>query len=186
MDTASGPIATAKSLLRAMLSGCYAFQNLDGVSRSASVLLDRIYLDALPPPRGQAADYTREQLEDLRPYAIVYMPEERGFETWHTSGGGRQGFTPRGVLRIILFRAVPEDEQDDPGSADRSFENAVGSIIQSGVTNQPGLVELSGTSTYLQLGWIGLDSIERSHPNQYPTEGDFQAATITVRWGVDT
>lgn len=186
MDTATGPIATAKGLLRTMLSNCYAFQTLDGVSRSSSELLERIYLDALPPPRGQDADYTREQLEDLRPYAIVYMPEERGFETWHTSSGGRQGFTPRGVLRIILFRDVPADEQDDPGAADRSFENAVGSIIQSGVTNQPGLVELSGTSTYLQLGWIGLDSIERSHPNQYPTEGDFQAASITVRWGVDT
>ena len=185
MDAASGPIATAKSLLRTMLANCYAFQHLDGATFSESQLLERIYLDALPPPSGTDTNYTRDYLEELRPYAIVFMPEERGFETWYTSSGGRQGFTPRGVLKIVLFRDVPLDEQDDPGAADRSFENAVGSIIQSGVTNQPGLVELSGTSTYLQLGWIGLDSIQRSHPNQYPTEGDFQAAEITVRWGVD-
>jgi hypothetical protein len=126
-------------------------------------------------------------LEQLRPFAVVWMPSNRGFLTRHTSSGGRQGFTPSGVLAVDIYRSVPEDEQHDPAAADRSFENTLGLVIQSGDWNEPGLAELSASSaSSLQLGSIVLEDIDRCPVDKIPSEGDYQVARIVVTWGVDT
>lgn len=129
MDTAAGPIAQVKSLLRTMLSECYAFQHWDGLSLSAAMALDRIYFDALPPPLNNASEYTRLELEAKRPFALLYKPVERGIMFRHAASGGRQCYLPSGKLVVELHRNVPIDELNDPGAADRSFENMVGQLL---------------------------------------------------------
>lgn len=187
MDNASGPIATAKSYFRDMLSRCTALQEIDGASFSAAELLERIYLDGAPLPAGNADNYTRAELEQLRPFAVVWMPSNRGFLTRHTSSGGRQGFTPSGVLAVDIYRSVPEDEQHDPAAADRSFENTLGRVIQSNDWAEPGLAELSASNaSSLQLGSIVLEDLDRCPVDKIPSEGDYQVARIVVTWGVDT
>jgi hypothetical protein len=185
MDTAAGPIALAKSTLRTMLSNCHAFQNWDGLSMSAALAADRIYYDALPPPLNNAAEYTRDELIALRPFALIYKTVERGITFRHASSGSRFGHLPSGRLVVELHRNVPIDEQHDPGAADRSFENMVGLLISSSNANQPGLVELSAYGTYLQLGTITDYGPERCDPDAVPSLGDFQSYALFIDWGVE-
>lgn len=187
MDNASGPIATAKSYFRDMLSRCTALQEIDGASFSAAELLERIYFDGIPLPAGHADNYTRAEMEQFRPYVLVWMPSDRGFMTRHTSSGGRQGFTSSGVLVADVYRSVPENELHDFDAANRSFENTLGLVIQSGNWDEPGLAELSASNaSSLQLGSIVLEDIGRCPADKVPSEGDYQVARIVVTWGVDT
>lgn len=187
MDAASGPIAKAKQNFRSMLSRCTALQEIDGASFTAAELLERIYLDGLPPPANNADTHTRSELEQLRPFAIVWMPSNRGFVTRHSANGGPQSFDPSGVLAADIYRTVPEDEQGDPAAADRSFENALGLIIQSLDNAEPGLAELSAKDeNTLQLGSIMLEDVARCSADEIPAAGDYQVARIVVTWGVNS
>lgn len=185
MDAASGPIAKAKQNFRSMLSRCTALQEIDGASFTAAELLERIYLDGVPPPANDA--HTRSELEQLRPFVLIRMPPNRGFVTRHSANGGPQSFDPSGVLAADIYRTVPEDEKWDFEAADRSFENTLGLIIQSFNNDEPGLAELSARDeNTLQLGAIMLEDMERCSVDEIPAAGDYQVARIVVTWGVNS
>lgn len=183
METATGPIALAKSILRTMISKCAALQSWDGFTFSESELFDRVYLDALPAPPDFKPEYTREQIEAFRPFVLVYMPPVAGFSMTANSAGSVCGASAAGSFIVELHRNVKPDEALDPGAVDRSFENTIGRLCSTNDMAAPGLWQLSRYSTYLELRAVELLEVYRAHPDDVPSKGDFQIATLLVQWG---
>lgn len=185
MDAATGPIATAKSLLRTMLSKCVALQTIDGNSFSEAETFERIYLDALPSPPDNRPEYSREEFEALRPFVLLYMPALTGFGMQANAAGSITAAVAHGSFIVELHRAVPEHEQTDAAAADRSLENILGRLITTGDMANPGLWQLSRASTYLELVNTELLEVYRTHPDDIPSKGDYQIATLLVQWGTN-
>lgn len=183
MDAATGPISSAKSLLRTMLSKCAALQAIDGASFSEAELLERIYLDALPAPPDFRPEYSREEMEQLRPFVLLYMPGMTGFGMQAVSAGSVTGAASHGSFIVELHRSVPEAETKDPGAIDRSLENILGRLLSTNDMNSPGLWQLSRYGTFLELTNTELLEVFRTHPDEVPSKGDFQIATLLVQWG---
>lgn len=183
METAAGPIALSKSLLRTMISKCSALQSWDGFTFTEAELLERVYLDALPAPPDFKPEYTREQMEALRPFVLVYMPPIGGFGMNANSAGSVCGASAFGSFIVELHRNVKPDEAADPGAVDRSFENTIGQFVSTNAMNMPGLWQLSRYQTYLELRAVELLEVYRAHPDDVPSKGDFQIATLLVQWG---
>ena len=183
MDAASGPLAYPKDLLRTSLAACTAFQQWDGHAWTSTEAAARIYFDALPPP--QAAEYTREELESLRPFAIISR-DERGMR-WEAEsvGGLGRSYRTSGRLVVTLERNFPSvsGETDPHAAADRQFENMVGALIVSNDVNSPGLLELSGTAGYLLIRAIEEAGPFRVDPRDVPQLGDYQRHFLFVEWG---
>lgn len=183
MDSAAGPIAIAKSKLREMLSKCTALQSWDGLTLTEAQLLERIYLDALPAPPEFRTEFTREELESLRPFVLVYMPNMFGFGMRSVSSGSLQGSNSYGAFFVELHRNVDQDEATDPAALDRSFENTLGQLLTTGDRSNPGLWQLSAYGTYLEIASVELVELYRAAQDEITARGDYQSATLLVRWG---
>ena len=180
MDAPVGPLATVKDLLRTSLANCTAFREWDGADYTVDEAKARIYLDALPPSAG--AEYTRVELDDLRPFAIISL-DENGIEYEHDACPNN--YRPRGRLVVCLERKFPDvsGETDPLAAADRQFENMVGLLIQSGNNSEPGLLELSGTAGYLFIRRLALHGPYRVEAKLVQQLGDYQRCFLFIDWG---
>lgn len=182
MDAPVGMIAVAKDLLRTSLATCTAFRTWDGANWTIEQAKERIYFDSLPPPPDNAAAYTRAQLEALRPFAIIYRPRQDGVRL-EVEAAGPDTFATSGTLVVRLERNVPEDERDDAGAADRSFENMVGQVMRTSSPAAPGLADLSGQPGYLKILKIQESGPHRCGVDEITDYGDFQEHYLQIEWG---
>lgn len=181
--TATGAIATSKHLLRESIATSTAFRTWEANNWTVAQARDRIYFDALPPPAANAATHSLAELNRYRPFCLIYKPADNGFRLRMAACGGHNQFVPSGVLVARFERLVPITQQRDPGEADRQFENFIGSLIRSGDTNNPGLVELSGQAGYLNITQVDEAGPFRAAEDEQPSIGDCQWYYLQFEWG---
>lgn len=158
-----------------MLSTVTAFWTFAGVADAAAALL-KIHPDDLPDP-ADLAQYTLKELQDYRPYAIVYTSEMDGYRSRLI--GEPFSFDSAGRVMVHL-------EQDASGSvgnrptrdADQEFLNSLGLIVD-------GLREIRGVAAaHLQFRAIRLAlGPVAAHPDEIPAVGLYQRAVLQLDWG---
>ena len=163
----AGPISLAESVLRTTLADCTHFRSWVGAANQAQAL-DRIYLDGLPPPANNADSHTLSELQALRPFAVIYTEEQRGWRTRQNAAGTRHWFIHSGSLTVRFEQDSPSDALDDPGELDRRFRNTIGQIVSTEDDANPGLLELAGTPGYLAITGIEASGPFRSDDDQVP------------------
>ena len=142
----------------------------------------RLYLDELPKPPASAERYTREQLEGLRPYALVYKGPN-----WRVVRNSTTGWVVRsGLLIAELVQNVPAGEEFLSARADRDFDNTVGQMLSTGDTTKPGLAELLATSPATTLQWneVEIDGPWWSDEEKEDQQGIFQTYMVGITVGV--
>jgi len=172
MTAVVGSLMKAQDHLRTMLANCSAFQTWLGVA-NATAALAKIHHEALPPPASSAEQYTPAALATHRPFAIVWTDEENGYTRSSLAAGA---FDASGRLAVKLEQAVPSAVAGDPGEADLRFKNSIGQIID-------GLCGMVDTAGYLSFKRLTVDvGPYRSHPDEVPTQGDWQAVELGIDW----
>lgn len=178
--TATGAISRSKSLFRDMLANTTAFQTWDGHSYSVAQAKARIYIDSLPLSRT-GEDLTDAEVKAMMPYALIYKPSNRGVR--YSKDASPNGFAKYGEIDALFIRLVPPATASDPARVDEDFENFLGTLIQSGDDNAPGLVELSKLEGYLTIHEMSEFGPIRASEEEAATQGDWQAYRLNVRWG---
>ena len=168
-------IQTVQILLATTLANCAAFRTLVGAA-DATAALPRIYHDSFPPPPDGADRYSAAQLATIRPCALVYTEDGKGYvierdamgtDCWHGSG----------ILHAVIYRTVPAAIADDPGEVDRTFRVIIGDIITQ-------LVAQSETAERLASRKITVSGPYRTPPDELQVMGDEQAYDLMLEWGV--
>lgn len=183
MDSAVGTLATVKELARNMLANCHAWRTIDGNSWTVEQAKARIYLDAFPVPDDQDTVGNVDRWVNKRPFAVIAKRPMDGIRFRHAASGPTFRYVPSGVLVITIHRTRPAIDQTDLGAGERELENIVGEIIESGDTNNPGLVELAGTAGYLDVSEIYEDGPYTADPKEVPRIGDVNYHFIELHWG---
>lgn len=180
MTQPTGSISIVQELLRTTLAASPTFRAWVGAPSADDAAL-RIYHDALPEfDRSEGADPVLKQLQDLRPYAIVWteaLPHQRGFRYVLDSAPG--GFATGGRLMLYLNQDVPAAIAANPAEVDLQFRNVVGGILDD-------LCELAWAQ---EGGYLAIDAMaivqgpERAEPEDHHELGDHQGVWIEILWG---
>lgn len=162
----AGPISHAADRLRLTLEACAAFAELSAT----------VHMGQLPPP-ASGTEHPLDELVALRPFALLWTTDTGYKTTRDTTGAvGRA----EGELIIRLERNTPAGET--PAEAERSWENLLGRIIQSGDNANPGLVELASDVRYLPIDSVAMIEHSRTDPAHLKAIGDAQRAFLLVNW----
>jgi hypothetical protein len=175
LTAAQGAISLAETYLAATLAACAQWQTLTGAA-DADEAAERIYYDALPPPPNNQDAYTRQQLEELRPYCVIFSDEETGLTFDHDAHGVGFGYRDAGILKGFLESAVDPQIAHDPQEIFRRFKNDVGLLVAD-------MLALAGLAGYLAISTLTLRGPLRSHEDQLPGEGDYVQYHFTINWG---
>lgn len=168
-------IQEVQQIARTTLANCAAFQSLVGAANPAGALA-KIYHDAWPKPASGGPVHTLAEMISLRPSAIVFTEEDRGFLSerdasadfcWHHSG----------IIHFIIYRNVPAEDIDDLSKVDTDFRTILGDIYSN-------LIELSETPGMLAARAISFSGPWRTDVEKLNEIGDAQGAEIVVQWGV--
>lgn len=176
MAIPTGSVMLAAEHLRTTLADVGDFRTWARVT-DRSGALQRIHRVGLPAPQKPHEQYSLEELQALRPVAIVYTAPTDGFtfEQAATSAE-RFEFDESGNLVIELEQNVPPEIAHDLAEVDAQFLNSVGLIMR-------GLCDLFGGDGYLLGRTLSLaEGPYRAHPDDWPTVGDWQGATLNVAW----
>jgi len=179
-STASGAMTTAEQLLKDTLAACTAFQEWVGATTAATAA-ESIYLEALQPDEYYSDRHELERLKSRRPFAQIWTSEESGFSMQRTAAPNVM--VANGTLYLRLERNVPEAIAHDYAEVDRTFKNVLGAIVSSGDAAEPGLAELGSQAGYLDIDTITVQQWSRTAPDEWPTIGDAQEATVVIGWG---
>ena len=175
LPAAEGAITLAESYLAASFAACARWQAWCGAD-DADEALESIYFDDLPPPPEAAKSYTREQLDSLRPYILIYSDEQTGVTWDHQSHSTGFGFRDNGTLKGFFEAAVDPQIAHDQQRLFRQFKNDVGVLVDE-------LLALAGLAGYLAISTLSLYGPIRSHNDQQPGEGDYVQMMFTITWG---
>lgn len=172
---AANSISLAQENLRLSLAACAAVQTWMGVL-TAELAAAKIYHHGLPEP-DDGHVYTREELEDLRPYIVVFTAERQGFQLDLAAMDDGFQFAAQGKLRARLYQNCPNGYDDQPTSdANMQFTNTLGAILD-------GLAGLAGSGGYFAPHLIRLeDGPFWPHPKAVPDEGLWQGAELYFEW----
>lgn len=172
MTTATGSLSLSKENLRITLADCATFRTWVGATTAAQAL-NRIHHEGLPP-RTSGEEYTIEELNALRPYALL---STESFGSRHEAASTSFDYRDSGTIRCRLVQEVPQEIADDHGEIGRRFDNVVGGIMDD-------LAALSGQGGYLAIE--GMDMPEpwtRTEDNRQATDGDFVQVDLLFEWG---
>jgi len=176
-DGDDGGLAPPLAALVELLANSSTFQTLVGVA-NATAAKQSIHRQGLPKP-ADGRRHTREELEDYRPYAVVYTDPEDGYQAV-ADGVNSDGFAfwETGDLVLRIERDATDEDGDEPTSEDNeNWHTTVGQIIDD-------LKGLAGQGGYLAATAIRLiNGISWNAPNTVHATGLFQSATIAVSWG---
>lgn len=175
LSAPQGPITLAESLLAASLAACPRWQMLCGVDNAADAA-KRIYTDALPPPPDRRDAYSLLELEQLRPFILIYTDEDTGLAIEHIASGRRRQFAESGQLKFHLEKSVPAVIAHDPAEVDRRIKNDAGVLIEE-------LLKLAGDAHYLAIDSLAVTGPLRSDDDEATAKGDYQQMHFVVRWG---
>ena len=176
----TGPVSLPLENLRLLVAACPAFQAWAG-DATAEAAKAHVHLVDLPPAED-AGGYTRAELAELMPLAVVdefaLDGDRPGGDAWSSDRNGLGAFVDSGKLLLRFEAAVPEEDANDPAAAKLKFYNAVGAVLQ----DMKGLG--GGDADYLSI-----HRIVRYHPaTRTPVEsenaqGDVFRVSYVVFWG---
>lgn len=166
----TGPINIAKQMMRNTIAGSSTFQNLVGETTQADAL-NHVYEEVIPEKTN---DYTRAELEALRPFAIVKTIPEDSYVIRRAARGTQNLFFDSGRMSVEIERDAPGD---GVGADLVSFQTIVGNILVE-------MTNLAGQADYLDINEFFLTDYMIAHPDHIATQGDYQLAVIRVTWGV--
>ncbi len=165
-------IQTSQALLRTSLAASAAFQSLVGAA-DATAAAAKIYHDAFPKPANNKQAHSLDELNALRPCAIVYTED---FET--TRDATDYCWHQKGVIRAVIYRNVPTADKNNQSKLETDFRTIMGEIMQD-------LIDLSETAGYLAVRGMRTEGPYRTDNEELNAIGDAQAYELIIRWGVE-
>lgn len=191
MGLADTVVYGPQRLLALTLADCTEFRNLVGASDHASAFA-RIWHESLPAPAGGAERYSLDELDDYRPYAMVFTADLEG-ATGMRQATGPGGWADRGVLRVQLEISTPKDLARSPILVDHFIKQTVGRIIKRPPDESSatfvGLEDLAHTTnevdgySYLAADQVLFRGYHRSALVDQPKQGDCLYAWLEIRYG---
>ena len=172
MTAPAGSMSLAEGHLAATLAASAAWQSECGAA-NATEALAHIYDDGLANlANGEV--HPRGELENVRPYAMVFMPASDPFGRRKVAVRGFDGY---GTLGLRIVRNSPTQVGDSPTHDDnQTFKNLVGTIIDE-------LCDLAEGAGYLNFHTIHLASFSPWPAKEdIETWGLFQAAEFLLHW----
>lgn len=178
--TPAGPIGLAMHNLRRLLAASDTWQEWTGADQSedpAAAAQEHAYLVGLPAPEDDV-DYTRDELEKLRPYAFVdLVADDGGGRDFAAERVASMAFVTSGRLALYLCADVPDELAHDFAGAKLDFLNRVGAVVAE-------MLSQAGIDGHLAVQRIALtDGPARSAKEEQPTLGDFFVAVFEVQYG---
>lgn len=179
LDTAEGGIALAEEHARITLADCARFRSWALQAPDREAALARIYPKGLPKPPNDQQDYSADQYQALRPFAIILTARQGGFSKGRVATGT---YPEAGKLAIVLEENIPADLADDPARVERRFENTVGVIIDE-------LLALAYTAPDTDRQYLAIDIVTFSGPTRCSetervAQGDHHFAMLELQYGV--
>jgi len=173
MTEPADTISLAESFLKASLADCEAFRTWAGAADQAEAL-ERIYYDGLPEPAHGAEEHSLAELQNYRPYAVIYTAEALGFQKLRV---GAEAWQASGRLILRLYQDAPAGADSQPSAdANRVFKNCLGAIIS-------GLCDLCGQAGYLCFNAIRVDEGPYwGQPDDLPSHGVWLGAQLSIDW----
>lgn len=180
-----GPLLTALNAARAMLRDCYWWRRLadETVPWEQAVAESHIHFDGLPPPSSKA-DHTLAELNNYRPFALMWTEQAAGLRLRNDTAG-YCCVKPSGIIIVQIELLVPEGIAQFPTQVCQDVSKKLGRIMQTGDSNQPGLFELSGLAGYLPLIEIQLFGYVRADAKAARDIGDVVVAELQLNWGLE-
>lgn len=172
LDAAAGGISLAEHYAAEMLAASAAFRTLVGAANAAAAR-QRIYFDALPPPEGDQAVFSADELARYRPFAIVFTPSENSYRRVREATGT---YVESGQIGIHLEANVPGNLGSDDGPLMRSWKNTVGQILDD-------LEALAYEAGYLAVNTFEVLVLAREAEDAIPANGDNVFAMLRLTWG---
>lgn len=182
ITTAAGPISAIEELLADSLAACTAFRELCAVTTSAAAR-QRIHFDSLPPPPDGADQYTVKQLEDLRPYAIIYTEVDAAL---HFRRDARPNQVRAGGMLVVQIETNIDARDlapEDPAEYMRKAKNTLGRIAITEDVDNPGLLDLSGGAGYVDIRQLTVSGPYRSKEEERSEQGDYLFGWLDIVWG---
>jgi hypothetical protein len=172
MTTPAGSLSLAQDHLRTMLADAAAFRTWCSAADQAAALA-KIFHEGLPKP-ANGETHTRAELENYRPYAVIFTDDQNGFSRNLDAEGS---FEASGRLKLRLYQTADDDAGDEPTSdANLRFKNAVGAILDD-------LCAAVATAGYLAFERIRVDAGPYwAHPKLVPDQGVWQGVEIGIDW----
>lgn len=180
-----GPVLVPMAAARQMLADCYYWRRLADPEDpwDDSTALAHVHYDGLPAPVS-GPDHSLQELNDYRPFALLWTDQAGGLRVRATSAG----FCctkPSGVIVVQLELPVPEDLAANPSAVAEYLSRQIGRIIQSHDAAKPGLFELAGRAGYLPLNEVLLFGYVRTDDKSVRDIGDVAVAELQLSWGMD-
>lgn len=144
---------------------------------------NRIYVDALPPA-DPGPDFTRAQLESLRPFCVL----------WHDVSGGmsiavatadRTHPVQSGKIIAQFELNTPAAMIADPNALGEYVQRIAGRLARTGDPDSPGLFDLAAQPNRLPIMRIDIDAYERTDPKEAAELGDAVCFELHLTWGYD-
>jgi hypothetical protein len=156
---------------RTMLGDAPEFQTWTDTPDAARALL-RIHYEKPPPPKNKES-YTHEELEAMRPFAVVYTADTGGF-LWTLDSVDT--IQQEGTIILELEQTAKESSGSDPDAeALMDWSNAIGLIAESLRDLRVGLSSEHLMFIRMRLMWRGWAT-----KDQAVTQGLFQRAIIAI------
>lgn len=178
-------------LLALTLADCTEFRNLVVATDHASAFA-RIWHESLPAPAEGAERYSLDELEEYRPYAMIFTADMEG-ATGMRQATGPGGWADRGVLRVQLEISTPVDLKHSPILVDHFIKQTIGRIIKRPPDESSatfvGLEDLAHTTneaggySYLAADQVLFRGYHRSALVDQPMQGDCLYAWLELRYG---
>lgn len=175
-------------LLAYTLADCDEFRNLVGAANHGQAMA-RIWHEALPEPEGGSDHYSQDELEEYRPFALIFTNDIDG----HLSDRvATFTFSDSGTLRVLLELQTPDRLADSPVLLDHWMKQTIGRIIQrgpeeastfNGLRNLAHLTNETGGYSYLAIDGVSFRGWHRADQRDQHTQGDYCFAWLEVRYG---
>jgi len=175
ITAAEGAISLPEDYLAATIAACARWISMTG-SADATAARERVYFDSLPPPPNDAEAYTGEQLDELRPFVMIFSDEDTGVMFDHSATDTSFNFKGSGRIKGLIEDRVDPTIAHDPQEVFRRFKNAVGMLVLQ-------LLDKAGQPGYLAIRSIVMQGPLRCHEDIVKDEGDHVQYRFTIDWG---
>lgn len=174
LAAAEGGITLAEEHLRLTVADCARFRTWALNAPDQAAALSRIYIDGIPDHPIDQDAYTLEQMQALRPFAIVTTANQNGFSKGRIA---TETYAELGRLAVAFEENVPANVARDVAALERTFKNTLGVILNEmlALAYQPG---------YLAIDLITFHGPLRCSRDVAVAEGDHHFAYFEIQYGV--
>lgn len=172
---ADGPLLIVLSKARDMLAATDEWQQISSTAK--------IHFDALPPPTP-GPQYTREQLQQARPFALLWNDDSAGYRIDQGSQGPDCP-AQRGRVAIQIQADVPAHFREDPEEVSIWANRMIGRIVRTGDADSPGLWDLSRLPGNLPITMTEVHGYERTTVQERHELGDAIVFELSVVWSTE-